>query len=125
MAYQEYFVRVYADGNKYWHQNGELHRLDGPAVECANGNKFWYQKGELHRLDGPAVERANGNKVWYQNGERHRLDGPAVEWFDGDKCWYIDGIKLSKQEHATRTAKSVCDKTVTIGGVEYVLVPKK
>ena len=22
--------------------NGELHREDGPAIECANGDKYWY-----------------------------------------------------------------------------------
>ncbi len=125
MAYQEYVVRVYDNGANEWHQNGKLHRLDGPAIEYANGNKYWYQNGEYHRLDGPAIEYADGGKSWCQNGKLHRLDGPAIEYADGEKSWYIDGIKLTKQEHAARTAKSVCNKTVTIGGVEYVLVPKK
>ena len=43
---QEYKVRVYANGDKSWYQNGELHRLDGPAVEYANGAKFWYIEGK-------------------------------------------------------------------------------
>ena len=51
MAYQEYVVRVYDYGTKYWFQNDKLHRLDGPAVEYADGEKHWYQKGLLHRLD--------------------------------------------------------------------------
>ena len=29
-------------GTKAWYLNGELHRLDGPAVEFANGDKWWY-----------------------------------------------------------------------------------
>jgi len=62
---EEYKVKVYDNGNKFWYQNDELHRLDGPAVEYANGNKHWYQNDKLHRLDGPAVEYANGNKRWY------------------------------------------------------------
>ena len=59
-------------------EQGQRHRLDGPAVEGANGTKQWFQNGQLHRLDGPAVEYANGTKVWYQNDQRHRLEGPAV-----------------------------------------------
>ena len=125
MGYQEYVVRVYDNGAKNWYQNCKLHRLDGPAVEYANGDKHWYQNGKLHCLDGPAIERANGNKYWYQNGKRHRLDGPAIEYADGDKSWYIDDVKLTEQEHAARTFKSACDKTITIDGVEYVLTLKK
>ena len=102
MAYQEYVVRVYDDGDKEWRQNGLLHRLDGPAIEYADGDNHWFQNGKLHRLDGPAIECA-----------------------DGGKRWYINGVKLTEQEHATRTAKPTCSKTVTIDGVEYVLTPKK
>jgi len=64
------------------------------CVICDNGNKCWYEDGELHRLDGPAVENTDGYRVWYKNGERHRLDGPAVENTDGYKEWWIDGGKL-------------------------------
>ena len=28
--------------------------------------------GELHRLDGPAIESINGTKCWYINGLKHR-----------------------------------------------------
>ena len=41
----EYKVKVYPNGDKDWYLNGELHREDGPAVECDNGNKFWYLNG--------------------------------------------------------------------------------
>ena len=58
-----------ANGDKEWYQDGKLHRLDGPVVECVSGDKHWYQDGELHRLDGPAVEYANGDKWWYQDGK--------------------------------------------------------
>ena len=36
------------------------------------------EKGELHRLDGPAVENDNGEFVWYKDGKIHREQGPAV-----------------------------------------------
>jgi len=80
-----------ADGSKQWFQNGERHRLDGPAIERADGSKSWHQNGELHRLDGPAVERANGDMEWHQNGKLHRLDGPADEYANGTKAWQQNG----------------------------------
>jgi hypothetical protein len=83
------FVRK--NGTKEWYQNGQLHRLDGPAIEGANGYKTWYQFGVLHRLDGPAIEFSNGDKKWYQKGQLHRWDGPAVEFANEDKCWYQKG----------------------------------
>jgi hypothetical protein len=52
---QEYQVKVY-DYKTEWFQNGERHRLDGPAIECEDGSKAWFQNGERHRLDGPAIE---------------------------------------------------------------------
>ena len=33
-----------------------------------DGNKFYYNKeGDLHRVHGPAVECADGSKVWWVN----------------------------------------------------------
>ena len=79
--------------------NGELHREDGPAIECANGNNSWYRNGELHREDGPAIECANGTKYWYRNGELHREDGPAIEYANGNKHWYRNGERqLGKEQ---------------------------
>ena len=102
---QEYRVEVQDSGNIEWRQNGNLHRLDGPAIEYANGYKAWYQNGKLHRLDGPACEYADGFKVWYQNGELHRLDGPAIERSNGDKEWFIEGKELTEEEFNNRNNK--------------------
>ena len=65
----EYTVKVYANGTKYWHLNGQRHREDGPACEWANGSKFWWLNDKLHREDGPAIECADGTKSWYLNDE--------------------------------------------------------
>jgi hypothetical protein len=43
---QEYNVKVYDNGDRGWRHNGELHRLDGPAVEGADGYKAWYIEGK-------------------------------------------------------------------------------
>ena len=41
-----------------------LHILENGIIE-------WYKNGELHRLDGPAIEHSNGNKEWYINGDQY------------------------------------------------------
>ena len=69
-----------------------------------DGTKEWRLDGELHRVDGSAVEYADGSKEWYLNGELHRVDGPAVEYADGGKAWYLNGKRLTEAEHAQRTA---------------------
>ena len=90
---QEYNVTVYDDRTE-WRQNGQYHRLDGPAIEYKNGDKFWYQNGKLHRMDAPACEYKDGEKVWYQNGIRHRIDGPAVEYKSGNVEYWENGNKI-------------------------------
>ncbi len=66
-----------------------------PQIDT-NKTKWWYNsKGELHRLDGPAVEGEDGTKEWYQNGQLHREYGPAVEWSSGDKEWWINGKRFT------------------------------
>ena len=57
------------DGTKQWYLNGELHRVDGPAIEYPNGDNEWHLNGKCHRVDGPAYERPNGFKEWWLNGE--------------------------------------------------------
>ncbi len=99
-------------GDKYWFKNnrfvedlkkipvywGELHRVNGPAIEWANGDKSWWLNGKQHRTDGPAVEWTNGTKSWCLNGKRHRTDGPAVELANGDKEWWLNGKNLNESE---------------------------
>ncbi len=63
--------RTFSDRVVYYNDKGEIHRLDGPAVEYTNGDKYWYINGKLHREDGPAVVFYNGTKWWYLNGIRY------------------------------------------------------
>jgi len=77
-------------------KKGQLHSLYSPAIKYANGDKYWYQNGKYHRTNGPAVEYANGAKYWYQNGKLHRTEGPAVEYADGDKEWWLNGNLIGK-----------------------------
>ena len=84
---------------EYRNPAGQLHRVDGPAIEYVNGYKsVWWLNGELHREDGPAIEYAGGDKLWFLNDELHREDGPAVEYVNGYKEWYLYGIEYSEEE---------------------------
>ena len=99
MLDNEVTMRVDNFGNKFWrNKNGELHRLDGPAVEGANGSKEWWLNGRLHREGDPAFEGVNGGKYWYLNGVLHREGGPAVELASGYKRWYLNGIQYKTKE---------------------------
>jgi hypothetical protein len=105
--YIKYEVKVYADGSKYWYLNGEQHREDGPAIECANGDKYWLLNGQRHREDGPAIECTDGNKSWYLNGKLHREDGPAEEFSDGSKSWYLNDEYLTQEQFNKRMTPTV------------------
>ncbi len=98
-------MKVGSNGRKYWYLNGELHREDGPAVECPDGTNWWYLNGELHREGGPAIECPDGTKEWYLNGELHREGGPAIEWPNGTKDWYLNGRKHSFEEYIDKLEK--------------------
>jgi len=94
-----YDMKIDDMGNVYYYnEKGQLHRLDGPAIEYWNGGKEWYENGEQRRLDGLAVEYAKGDKIWFVEGKLHRLDGPAVEYARGDKEWWVNGRKVGRLE---------------------------
>ena len=86
---------------EYRDSKGELHRIDGPAIEYGNGTNVWFVNGLRHRTDGPAIEFPDGEKWWYINGLRHRTEGPAVEHSDGTKEWWVNGIKIDPPEDSS------------------------
>ena len=86
-----YKVEVESGIAKWFNEAGQLHRIEGPAIEDANGTKVWFLNGVRHREGGPAIEYADGSKEWYLNGVRHREVGPAIEGADGSKGWYLNG----------------------------------
>ncbi len=74
------------------------------TVNISNHSTEWKNKdGQLHRLDGPAV-KGTGTGIgehWYKNGKRHRTDGPADCHYSHGQFydpWYIDGVKLNEDE---------------------------
>ena len=114
----------YANKDKEWWVDGKRHRLDGPAIEYADGDKEWWVEGKLHRLDGPAIEWANGAKWWYVESKLHRLDGPAIEWADGTKGWFVEDKQMTEKEFREYIKpKPTCEgKIVEVDGINYRLV---
>jgi len=97
-------------GIKRWfNENGELHRLDGPAV-IGHGYESWYVNGKRHRDNGPAVSIVYEDGVlcqeWYINNLLHRLDGPAIIDEYGP-AWYVNDNKIecSSQEEFKKLLK--------------------
>jgi len=90
----------YEPGKKVWrNSSGQIHRIDGPAVEFSNGGKEWWVNGQKHRMNGPAAEfDLYGIKAWWVNGQRHRTDGPAIEWATLAEEWWLNNRVSSKQE---------------------------
>ena len=60
--------------------------------------RYYNEQKQLHREDGPAVEYANGDKYWYLNNLCHRIDGPAVDWVNGEKYYYLISKKSSYED---------------------------
>lgn len=72
-----------AEGTKAWRKDGEIHRLDGPAIISQHGVEIWHSFGSRRRANGPAVVARDGTEYWYQNGKYRRIDGPAIIFPDG------------------------------------------
>jgi len=67
-------LHVNEDGTKIWYLHGQLHREDGPAIECLDGYKAWFLHGVIHREDGPAIEQVGDTKEWYLHGTQYTED---------------------------------------------------
>ena len=68
---KKYYNRV-----EYYNAQYELHREDGPAIECSNGTNIYCINDQIHREDGPAVEYYDGNEEYWLNGKQYSFE----EW---------------------------------------------
>ena len=74
-------------------------KFTGTCKTVDDGILHWYKEGQLHRIDGPAIIQKGWRKIWYQHNHIHRLDGAAVEWDDGHKTWYVHGTNYTEEQH--------------------------
>ena len=72
--------RVDKDGTIYYkNENGQFHRLNGPAIEYPYGTKEWYINGRLHREDGPAKIWGNGVTEYWLNHIKYSVEDWELE----------------------------------------------
>jgi hypothetical protein len=79
-------VHIFNDRTEYRTELGLLHRAGGrPAVEFRDGSAMYWVFGQLHRMDGPAMQLDDAGEQkpqlleYWVRGQRHRADGPAVQ----------------------------------------------
>lgn len=87
-------------GYKAWWVNDKLHRLDGPAIIHGASSKVWLEEGRIHRLDDSSITEVDEFEEWWVDGLRHRIDGPAITCVDEDDMWWLFGGRVSKENHA-------------------------
>jgi len=88
-------IKVHESGTKfYFNDEGQHHRLDGPAVEYSYGTKIWYINGNAHRNIDPCLEWSDGGKRWFFKDDCHRVGGCSLYDF-----WFIHSKKYTKQEY--------------------------
>ena len=56
------------NGNIFYLENGEYHRVNGPAMVFKNGTEKWLFHGKYHKSDGYAISYANGIKALFYYG---------------------------------------------------------
>ncbi len=79
--------------NSTWYYHGQLHRVDGPAINSLGLWFTWYRHGALHRTDGPARMFDTSMICWQQEGKDYRTDGPATICVHGDVYWCPNGVR--------------------------------
>ena len=62
-------MKVDISGDIFYLEDGDLHRLDGPAIEFKSGIQWWMQEGKLHRENGPAITGKHEIIEYWLNGE--------------------------------------------------------
>ena len=54
----------------FWGYNRSMLIPEDDQIVMPNGDVYYIQNGESHRLDGAAVERVNGKNEWWIKGRR-------------------------------------------------------
>ena len=60
-----------------YEEHGPQSRKDRPAILWLSGREEWHQQGELHREDGPAVITSKGTPKFFLRGRKAKMM-PAV-----------------------------------------------
>lgn len=81
-----------------------------PVVDKYGTQRWYDEEGELHRDGLPTVIKADGTQFWFQHGKFHRDNGlPAIIYTSGMQFWFQHGkfIKASSPDPARQKGKGV------------------
>jgi len=96
-------IMVNKDGDKFYlNDEGQHHRLDGPAFEYSDGSKEWAINGNFHRNIDPSVEQTDGRKYWFFKNKGHRIGG---SFSSTQKCWFIFDKRYTKKQYFNKVWK--------------------
>lgn len=82
-------VTTSCPSTQLWEENGEPHRLDGPAL-VGDGTEIWFKNGVVHCDRGPAIVTPD-SEYYFTDGYLHRRHGPAWRRTLNREGWCIDG----------------------------------
>lgn len=51
---------------------------------------YFNNEGQRHRVNGPAITWSDGDYVWYYTNQRHRYYGSARCWCGDVQYWIFD-----------------------------------
>ena len=85
---EELFIRLEHSSLRYYMDDSceKLHRTEGPAVMHNNGSIEYWNHGQLHNIDGPAIETKIGKKVYYLFGRRLTEE----KWLSAKQKYFLD-----------------------------------
>ena len=88
VADSDLFVRLEHSSLRYYLDDTcrKLHRTDGPAVIYNNGCIEYWNQGQLHKISGPAIETDSGKKIYYLYGRRLTYE----QWLSAKRRYSLD-----------------------------------
>jgi hypothetical protein len=105
---------VPSDGKpeRFYNDQGKLHKEDGPAIIWPDGHMEWWLDGKKHRNNGPAICHRDGLKEWDDNGNLY------------EETFYLHGNRMTEDEFmeaVSGSSDSVKDEPVKKTSMKKVI----
>jgi hypothetical protein len=111
----EYIVKVYNDGSRYYYRNGLLHRETGPAILIPEDQKYFNESNDDHLYKEAIVEEDAPYKIFNQKPIMY-LPQPTGSFkrYHTMPVYYLNGEGYSDEEFAKIKAKLVLKNELSI-----------
>lgn len=81
------------NGITWYHNGGERHRVDGPAMINNDGTMLWFRNNKNTNDNGPCLIMANGSIQFRKDGVLDHERLPSIIKEDGTLIWYKNGLE--------------------------------